>query len=221
MGIGIALGTIQSSNPYRAVLMTVASPNEEGLPEGKYPDPAGFAAHVRVTGRLDDGVRRGLDPKYVPAERIANWIGTAVLSVLALVGLPILLFAIDEPAWVTVALGAGAAIAVASAALYSWLWPPLDFRRTSWVLNGVGIEIRRGVWWKHVISVPRTRIQHTDVAQGPVQRRFGLATLVIHTAGMHAYEVNLHGLARETALRVRDTLLRTEESPTTEEGRNA
>ncbi len=198
--------------------MTVVTPNEGGLPEGRYAVPTGFAASEHVRERLDDGVRRGLDPRYVPAERIANWIGTAMLSALALVGLPILLMTIDEPTWVSIALGAGAAIAVASAALYSWFWPPLDFRRTSWVLDGVGIEIRRGVWWKHVISIPRTRIQHTDVAQGPVQRRFGLATLVIHTAGMHAYEVNLDGLARETALRVRDALLGTDDPPTTEEG---
>jgi uncharacterized protein len=56
------------------------------------------------------------------------------------------------------------------------------------------------------VAVPRTRIQHLDVAQGPVQRRFGLGTLVLHTAGTFSASVALDGLAHETAMALRDDL---------------
>ena len=45
-----------------------------------------------------------------------------------------------------------------------------------------------------MIHVPRSRVQHTDVSQGPVERRFGLGTLVIYTAGTDYARVDLAGL---------------------------
>ena len=58
-----------------------------------------------------------------------------------------------------------------------------------------------------VIHVPRSRVQHTDVSQGPVERRFGLGTLVIYTAGTDHAKVDLAGLEHGVALRLRDHLL--------------
>jgi len=55
--------------------------------------------------------------------------------------------------------------------------------------------------------VPRSRIQHTDVTQGPYERRFGLATLVVYTAGTEHASIPIEGLSHETALAFRDALL--------------
>jgi membrane protein YdbS with pleckstrin-like domain len=72
------------------------------------------------------------------------------------------------------------------------------------------IEIRRGVYWRAVITVPRSRVQHTDVSQGPLERSFGLGTLVIYTAGTEHAKVSLSGLEHTRALRIREHLLPTE-----------
>jgi membrane protein YdbS with pleckstrin-like domain len=74
-------------------------------------------------------------------------------------------------------------------------------------VDGRGIEIRRGVVWRKVINVPRSRVQHTDVSQGPLERVHGLGTLAIYTAGTDHAEVSLHGLDHQTSLRIRDHLL--------------
>jgi membrane protein YdbS with pleckstrin-like domain len=84
--------------------------------------------------------------------------------------------------------------------------PPLRWRRASWRVDERGVEIRDGVWWRSRVAVPRSRVQHLDVVQGPVQRRFGLGTLVLHTAGTADASVPLAGLAHETALALRDDL---------------
>ena len=61
--------------------------------------------------------------------------------------------------------------------------------------------------WRQVINVPRSRVQHTDVSQGPLERSHGLATLIVHTAGVEHAQVELAGLPYEVALRLRDHLL--------------
>ena len=74
-------------------------------------------------------------------------------------------------------------------------------------LDADGLEYEHGWLWRHHISVPRSRIQHTDVTQGPYERRFGLATLVVYTAGTEHASIPIEGLSHETALAFRDALL--------------
>jgi hypothetical protein len=50
-------------------------------------------------------------------------------------------------------------------------------------------------------------VQHIDVSQGPLQRRYGLGTLAIYTAGTEHSQVILPGLEHGTALSVRNHLL--------------
>ncbi len=60
--------------------------------------------------------------------------------------------------------------------------------------------------WQIVTHVPRSRVQHTDVSQGPLERRYGLGTLVVYTAGTNHARVALPGLAHEVARALRDEL---------------
>src|SRR5688572_16414589 len=95
-------------------------------------------------------------------------------------------------------------------ALLAWLmqaWPPVEYRYMSYRVDAAGLEIRRGVLWRHVITVPRSRIQHTDVSQGPIERRYGLGTLTLFTAGSEHQRVNLAGLDHERAQALRDPLV--------------
>jgi membrane protein YdbS with pleckstrin-like domain len=46
------------------------------------------------------------------------------------------------------------------------------------------------------------------LAQGPLQRQWGLAKLIVYTAGTQHASVELEGLAYETAVGLRDHLLR-------------
>jgi membrane protein YdbS with pleckstrin-like domain len=63
------------------------------------------------------------------------------------------------------------------------------------------------VVWRRIINVPRSRVQHIDVSQGPLQRTYALGTLVIYTAGTDHAKVELRGLSHARALRIRDHLL--------------
>ena len=156
---------------------------------------------------IADATWHSLDPRYVALQRQVGWITSAVLSAISGVGAAVFLLSLPWP-WVLELVLAG--VAVACLALFTWwlqAWPPIEYRYASYRVDQNGLEIRRGVLFRAVINVPRSRVQHTDVSQGPLQRRFGLATLVVHTAGTSSAEVHLAGLTHDVALSIRDHLL--------------
>lgn len=165
------------------------------------PPPPEPAAEQAQLGEL-----RALDPRFVTAERISSLIVTGVLSGGGLVAL---LLDLVLSWW---SGGARAAVWGAWLVLSGYLlwhsvaWPRIEQRAIGYRYGPGGIEIRRGVWWKRVITIPRSRIQHTDVTQGPMLRRFGLAALTVHTAATKTPSITLAGLAHQDAQRVRDAL---------------
>lgn len=80
------------------------------------------------------------------------------------------------------------------------------FRHFSYAMSDYGLYINQGVFWRRKIIVPRNRVQHTDVIQGPLERKFDLAELVVHTAGTRNASVKLPGITHETAEKLRDSL---------------
>jgi len=163
-------------------------------------------AEVEVPS-IADGQDRPIDPRSVAVQRLAGAITTAVLSVAALGGVVIVLIAssttwLEGALWLAGWLGVSAAIG-----LFALLWPPVRYRYISYRLDANGIQTRKGVWWKSTVNVPHSRVQHTDVQQGPIERSFGLATLLIHTAGTQHAMIPLSGLSHDVALAIRDYLL--------------
>ncbi|WP_374012828.1 PH domain-containing protein [Pseudoxanthomonas koreensis] len=81
-------------------------------------------------------------------------------------------------------------------------------RRIGWKLDADGFATRRGgLWWSETL-VPVSRVQHLDLERGPLERRLGLATLVVHTAGTRMAAVKLPLLGFADAERLREHLAR-------------
>lgn len=88
------------------------------------------------------------------------------------------------------------------------LWrATLAYRYTRWRLDEDGLRVRRGRFWRSEVLVPRARVQHLDIERGPIERRFGLATLVVHTAGTRLQAVRQPGFDEDSANRLRDALV--------------
>jgi membrane protein YdbS with pleckstrin-like domain len=155
---------------------------------------------------MSDAVPRRLDPRVIPLDRLVGRIVVGFVSVGLLVGL---LVTTPGSAPLAVWVAGGAAWILVTAGLARWAqrWPGRSYLHSSYLVDDSGIEIRTGVYWRRVIAVPRSRVQHIDVSQGPLQRSYGLATLTIFTAGTEHSSVPLAGLAHETALALRDALL--------------
>ncbi len=65
--------------------------------------------------------------------------------------------------------------------------------------------VRRGVLVRRHSVVPYGRMQYVDVTAGPLARRFGLATVTLHTAAA-ATDASVPGLLSAEAHRLRDRL---------------
>jgi membrane protein YdbS with pleckstrin-like domain len=148
-----------------------------------------------------------LDPHHLTLERLIGGTIVAIATLIAAISLA-------GYALIAGSVGIGFGIGVAASLLiilpliwFGWIYPGLAYRHASWRLNRDGLEIRRGVWWRHRIIVPRSRVQHSDIHQGPMQRNYGIAELIVHTAGTSNSSVKLEGLSATKAEKLRETLL--------------
>jgi membrane protein YdbS with pleckstrin-like domain len=60
--------------------------------------------------------------------------------------------------------------------------PALRWRRWRYEIRAEEVDLQRGIVWINRTLVPLARIQHVDTQRGPLQRRFGLATVIFYTA---------------------------------------
>lgn len=145
-------------------------------------------------------------------ERIAGWIFAAVVLVVGAIAVAIFLV-ISRSTSLIVGLVLGAYLAAAIGLIWSaHFHPAINYRHTFYQLSDVGFEIRRGILWRRRITVPHARVQHTDVAQGPLERSFDIGKLIVYTAGTQNASVELGGLAFQTACELRDALIRRREA---------
>jgi membrane protein YdbS with pleckstrin-like domain len=148
-----------------------------------------------------------LSPRLIELDRAIGRITTAVVALFLIPGAVVSALTAGLPFWLDVLVIVGAAALCVVIGWHLHRWPPIDYAHASYTVDPEGLVVRRGVLWRHVISVPRSRVQHTDVSQGPIERRYGLGTIVIYTAGTEHAEVPLRGVEYDTAIAIRDLLL--------------
>ena len=137
-----------------------------------------------------------LHPNYVKAVRV----GTAVFTLPFMIGALML-----EAAGV---LPRGSfVVPVLLLALYAIIRVPLRrYQARGYQMGGDRLRVVRGLIFRSDTVVPFGRVQHIDVHQGPIERGYGLATLILHTAGNHNASVALPGLGHEDALEMREEI---------------
>ena len=96
-----------------------------------------------------------------------------------------------------------------AALLAMWLillMPARRYRARGYDMGTDRLRVVRGILFRADTIVPFGRVQHLDVAQGPIERHYDLATLILHTAGTHNSSVSLPGLTHETAIAMREAI---------------
>ena len=137
-----------------------------------------------------------LHPNYVKVVRIGTLLFVLPFVVVALV----LEFADQLPR--------GAFLApVLLLALYLIVrTPPRRYQARGYQMGVDRLRVVRGLIFRSDTVVPFGRVQHIDVHQGPIERGYGLATLVLHTAGNHNASVSLPGLGHDDAMAMREDI---------------
>ena len=139
---------------------------------------------------------RGLHPRLLVLRRVECLL---LLGLPTLVGAGVLL-ALRGPA-------AGGAALLVGTLLLGLALSGVQRRFAAWAYaeRDDDLLLRRGVVFRRTSVVPYGRMQYVDVTAGPLDRRLGLASLVLHTAAA-VTDATIPGLDAREADRLRDRL---------------
>ena len=86
-------------------------------------------------------------------------------------------------------------------------YPNKVYKYTHYGLVDEVFYVQKGWLFKKRTAVAQNRIQHIDVEQGPFLRKYNLAQLILHTAGVKEADITISGLRYTDAIATRDYLL--------------
>jgi len=69
------------------------------------------------------------------------------------------------------------------------------------------LSYQSGLLFRKTITQPITRVQHVEVKQGPIERKYGLASLLAYSAGGQMHTFHIPGLPHEVATKMRAYVL--------------
>ena len=104
-------------------------------------------------------------------------------------------------------LGVLTGTVVLGSVLSGWVVIARNHRSWRYTERQQDLLISHGVMFRELVVVPYGRMQFVDVTAGPLQRRFEVATVQLHTAAA-ASDARIPGLPPDEAHRLRDTLAR-------------
>ncbi len=105
-------------------------------------------------------------------------------------------------------IGAGLVTLLAAWMVY---YNGLVFHYMGYAIREKDITYKSGWLWKSMTTVPFNRVQHCDLRQGILDRRFGLSKLTIYTAGGQSTDLMIPGLLPDTAEKLKAFILRSTE----------
>lgn len=140
-----------------------------------------------------------LHPDYVQRIRLQ------VIFVVAVIGVAITALNLvpNIPLFLLVALYTLLAII----AVFLLMWPGIAIPRQGYVVRDKDILFCKGVIWQSVTAVPFNRIQHVETSSTPLDRKYGLATLQLFTAGGSSGDLKINGLDQTIAEELRVFIL--------------
>ncbi|GAA2738903.1 hypothetical protein GCM10009867_32560 [Pedococcus aerophilus] len=159
------------------------------------PDRGSAPRHASV--RLYDDAGLSWQPV---SQRLAT-VRRVSLTVL-LVPVLLVLVPLAVLAWSWFWLGATLAVGLG---LWGWWLAGRQVSAISWIEGTEELVVRRGRLFRTVVSVPYGRLQYVDVQSGPLERRFDLATVELHTASPESGG-QIPGLPTAEAERLRERL---------------
>lgn len=139
-----------------------------------------------------------LEKDYLKVERLSFGIAIAVFLAIAI---PAFLFIdrIQDPAIVAMVL----AVFLLLAALI-FLSTGISFKYSGYALREQDILFRSGWFIRKTRVVMLNRIQHVSVQSGPIERKFGLASVSIYTAGASEADFTIKGITEQTAQNIKE-----------------
>jgi membrane protein YdbS with pleckstrin-like domain len=125
-----------------------------------------------------------------------------VLTVAGVLGIAFIIAGALSDTPLVIVIGVCTVAVVASA---SYVAVDRNYRSWGYSERAEDLLVTRGVLFRRLVVVPYGRMQLVDVTAGPIERRFGIATVRLHTAAAGT-DARIRGLPPDEAARLRDRL---------------
>ena len=176
--------------------MTTTEFTNEQVIDEQYPD-------------IHDIETEQLDPEYASTNRKLLITTTVIIALLFIAARFQPWIELNEQfALVLSAIGAVLTTIFLLFTIYHWFADPLK----SYALREHDLSYSSGLFFRSLVTQPITRIQHIELKRGPIERKIGLATLQVFSAGgaMHTFEIP--GLPLTRAQQIRQLILQHKDS---------
>ncbi len=105
-----------------------------------------------------------------------------------------------SPDWWALYVGIGMSLLI----VLTFVGIRIGYRKRAYALRQNDLTYRKGWLFYSITTAPFNRIQHTEVSQGPLERKYKLCTLNIFTAGGSSSDLSIPGLEQDEAQQLRD-----------------
>lgn len=119
-----------------------------------------------------------ISPKGLKVWRLYGLMHSAIIWLLAIGG-GLLNWWLEGPWWVLMIF---VVVPILYTYLFVILFPKLQWLRWRYEVREQEIELQYGIFIVKRTLVPMVRVQHVDTAQGPILRKYDLASITISTA---------------------------------------
>ena len=149
--------------------------------------------HIENLPKVENASLTPIESSYLKILRWEWLILCTILGVLVAISL-YFIKPLQQLVWASMLIGGWALIAVA------WYWlQEKSFTVKAYAIREKDVIYRSGWIIQSTHTCPFNRIQHSAVTIGPLEKKFGLASLVLYTAGSSEADLRIRGLQEATA----------------------
>ena len=131
-----------------------------------------------------------------------EWLITTIIFLAVGASAIFFIKAIQTPLIIGLAAGAWLLISLTS----YWI-KYQSFKRKGYAMREKDALYRSGWIFRELKVCPFNRIQHCSVHAGPLERRWGLASISLYTAGSEGSDLRIPGLTEATAATIREFIM--------------
>jgi membrane protein YdbS with pleckstrin-like domain len=136
------------------------------------------------------------------------WIDLAITAVVFLIIFSIIDLAVFwRQDWYPLPPMVGALGLISLFLLLQLVYNAKRYARWGYQVRELDVVIESGVWWRTRRCVPRARVQHVDIASGPIDRSLGLVNVELFVAGGIGAVASIPGLSPHAAEALREALV--------------
>ena len=143
---------------------------------------------------------QSLHPHFVRRLQVEH----GLIALAPLVGATAFSIFVPVPLFVTMLLW----VLVVSFAIAFFAWPAISVPRQGYAVRDKDIVFKKGVVWRSVTAIPFNRIQHVETSNTALDRKFGVASLKLFTAGGSGGDLKINGISANNAERLRVFVLK-------------